>query len=98
MAHAARIQREAVAAIRSVGGTAGYEGDRPIPVPGSESRRWAPGWLVQLVGVDFFYPVDHVALMPEESAAAVPHIRHLTRIKTLFLVSPAITDGDLAYL
>src|ERR1700730_874133 len=58
----ARVQREAVAAIEKAGGWTAYEwqwrdGDK-IP----NGKPWAPKWLVDLVGADYFANVTNVVL------------------------------------
>jgi len=58
----ARIQREAVAAITKSGGSVNYnweEWKNGVLVPGG--RPWAPRWLVDLLGVDYFGHVTCVS-------------------------------------
>ena len=56
----ARIQRNAVVAIEKAGGSVSYDWERSNgnDVPGG--KPWAPRWLVDLVGVDYFGHVTAV--------------------------------------
>jgi hypothetical protein len=60
---AAHVQRDAVAAIVNAGGTVWYSGQsgRGKSLP-PETPPWAPTWLVEFVGVDFFVHVAGVNL------------------------------------
>ena len=60
----AHIQRDAVAAIRKAGGSVAYSWESGRT--GRRFRRgepWAPSWLVDLIGVDFFGHVTDVNLV-----------------------------------
>jgi hypothetical protein len=53
--HSVRIQRDAVAAIRKAGGLVWYDwqanaAGKTLPT----GRPWAPNWLVDALGVDYF--------------------------------------------
>jgi internalin A len=102
MVQSARVQREAVAAIEEAGGIVQYERrhwSRPNSLPVQPvSGPWAPGWVVKLVGVDYFDRVVQVALNEEDSAAALPYIRDLPHIRFLSLEAPCVTNADLEYL
>src|SRR6516225_2413481 len=65
----AHIQRDAVAAIRKAGGSVTYdwEFDNGKFLPGG--KPWAPSWLVDLIGVDFF---DRVTLVDLRQAPRLP--------------------------
>src|SRR4051812_18842713 len=62
IAHRARVQREAVAAIKRAGGHVYYDWERNDgkPVPNGKPR-W-PRWLVDRLGIDYFGDVDTVFL------------------------------------
>jgi hypothetical protein len=96
----AQIQRDAVAAITRAGGWAAYDwqwrGGKMI----SEGTPWAPGWLVDLIGVDYF---DHVTAVgfPETSGvtdATLAHVGSLTRLQVLYVNSPSLSDAWLVHL
>ncbi len=52
--HRAHVQRDAVQAIRSVGGRVSYSWEwiNETSIPGG--KPWAPSWLTDLIGVDYF--------------------------------------------
>jgi hypothetical protein len=99
----ARIQREAVAAIRKAGGTVLYDwqwrdGDL---IPGG--KPCAPGWLVDLIGVDYFGHVTAVGLYPDRTGsddAVLAHVGRLTRLQSLAYNSfdAEVTDAGLAHV
>jgi len=66
----ARIQREAVAAITNAGAEVEYDlewsNGKFIP----SGKPWAPGWLADLIGVDYFGHVTNVVydVVPSEAA------------------------------
>ena len=55
--NSARIQRDAVGAIRKAGGTIYYDKENSAERPGNR-RLLAPEWRVNMIGIDYF---DHVA-------------------------------------
>ncbi len=56
----ARTQRHAVAAIERAGGSVGYHsGWTHSPFPDAQEW-WAPKWLVDAIGIDYFDLVDSV--------------------------------------
>jgi len=57
----ARIQRDAVAAIAETGGDVNYNWEWKDGVPVPAARPWAPRWLVDLLGVDYFGHVTRVS-------------------------------------
>jgi hypothetical protein len=113
LARQARIQRDAVAAITKVGGSALYdwqfEGNRFRLKPGTNiiSNKvpgW-PRWLVDRLGVDAFGPVTQVSFRrlpraptPAESEEVLARIGHLSRLKQLTFINVPVTDTGLAYL
>ena len=54
LVHSARTQRATLAAITNAGGSVAYNWQctRGTSIPGG--KPWAPWWLVNLIGVDFF--------------------------------------------
>ncbi len=93
----ARIQREAVAAITSAGSWVEYDsewesrksnpGEKPVP----------RGWLVGLLGIDYFGQVTAVTLQSTPIDATFVHIGNLTLIKEMNL-SAFVSDAELAHL
>jgi Leucine-rich repeat (LRR) protein len=86
----AHIQRDAVAAIVKAGGRVGYDWDfsDAKPVPGR--NRWAPKWLVDRVGVDYFSRVTKVSFVYRASVtdAQLAEVGRLTRLKELYVIWP----------
>jgi internalin A len=97
----ARSQREAVAAIKNAGGTVIYdwEFNNGKPLPGG--KPWAPKWLVNLVGIDYFGHVTAAVahdLSAVTSDEVIAHVGLLTRIESLILHHSAISDAGLVHL
>jgi hypothetical protein len=98
--HQAHVQRNAVAAIKNAGGSVLYDWECTNGTYPPGGKPWAPNWLVDLIGVDYFGQVDHVDL----SVSSIPsdhlivQVGRLTRLKSLVLSGPCITDAELAYL
>ena len=59
MVRAARIQRDAVAAIEGAGGRVDYDWEWENGFPKNDGP-WAPEWLVDRLGIDYFGSVVHV--------------------------------------
>ncbi len=96
LVRSARIQRDAVAAIRrnAITNHVHYNRER-------EDRRgrtilaiWAPDWLVDRLGVDYF---DHVSKVTcyglGDSDAPLAEIRRLSSVDELVLFGPRVQDG-----
>jgi len=96
----ARIQREAVAAIEEDGGGAYYHWNwmKGSSNPGGEP--WAPRWVVDLIGADYFGHVTAVWLSQNSVAsdAVMEKAGRLTRIQRLGLDRSSISDTGLAHL
>ena len=75
----ARIQREAVAAIKSAGGHVDYDGESGAARP-FRAEDMAPRWLVDLLGVDYFGHVTDVWL-PTTPDGAIAKVACLTRLE-----------------
>ncbi len=93
-----RIQREAVAAITTAGGSVKYdwEWNNGNDIPGG--KPWAPGWLVDLIGVDYFGHFAAAELLFNRDEAPMASIGNLTRLQLLSVFESSITDADLAHL
>ncbi len=97
----AHIQRDAVAAIRNAGVSVTYswEWDHGRAIPGG--RLWAPSWLVDLIGVDFF---DRVTVAYTSSSSLRPtdttlaEVGRLNHLERLLLDNASVTDAGLVHL
>jgi Leucine Rich Repeat (LRR) protein len=96
LVRSARLQREAVAAIRKAHGDALYDWQlnngsySPFGEP-----PW-PRWLVHTLGVDYSGNVVRVAI-PSASEHELIHIGHLGRLRVLD-IDTQVTDAGLAHL
>ena len=113
VAHLARIQREAISAIRKAGGSIiydwQYDGAELRVVKGTnisinEVPGW-PRWLVDRLGVDWFGNVRlgrggerPGQLAPEVIHDALVHIGRLRRLRQLVLIMTPVDDDDMACL
>ncbi len=103
----ARVQREAVAAIQKAGGRVAYDwewknsdwirrGSNPVA---PNAKPWAPRWLVQALGVDFF---GHVALvnisLPDDPDEVMVHIGKLEGLEDLLLYGTPPSDATIAHI
>jgi len=98
--HRAQEQRDAVAAIKRAGGDVVYDWQRQF-VGLREPGPWAPRWLVDWIGVDYFGNVVEAWLAgPRIQGAeeALAYVGHLRRLEALWLGSPTMTDAGLAHL
>ncbi len=100
----AKIQREAVAAITTAGGWVKYDWEWSNRKSISGGKPWAPRWLVDLVGVDYFGHVTAVGL-PGAPVATIAQVGHLTRLQNFAIYSssnpyaePNLNDAGLAEL
>jgi hypothetical protein len=95
----ARIQREAVAAIRRAGGAVEYDWQRTSGKSTARDTPRAPAWLTDLIGVDHFGDVTTVTLRGATDAA-LAQVGRLTCLQTLELNSkqPPLSDAGRAHL
>jgi hypothetical protein len=98
--HEAQVQRDAVAVIKRAGGSVSYDWawKNGSSVPGG--KPWAPRWLVDLVGVDYFGHVTIVVSDPgaRSTDATLAQIGRLTQLEVLDLPESSISDAGLAHL
>ncbi len=87
----ARIQREAVVAIKAAGGSVEYDWESNKGKLILSREPWAPGWLVNLVGIDYFVndPVTDQGRV---------HLKRLSNLSSLNLHGTQVTDAGLAHL
>jgi hypothetical protein len=100
MVHSARVQREAVAAIQKIEGTARYDWERKDGCSLPNGKPWWPTWLVDQIGIDYFGHVTRVRLVATHqlSETELNHISHLSRLEELDLHRSPVTDAGLAHL
>jgi internalin A len=99
MVRSARIQRDAVAAIEKAGGWVKYDWEcsNRNDIPGG--KPWAPGWLVDLIGVDFFGHVTAVWFnRGAADDAAIVELGRLSQLQSLDLAASPVSDAGLAHL
>jgi internalin A len=98
----ARIQRDAVAAIKKAGGDVWYDwqwhNGRKTP-----GKPWAPEWLIRAIGVDYFGRVAGVSCLhrvsvPGYDRTFTAHFKSLGDLTDLDLSFTAVTDDGLANL
>ena len=94
MAHAARIQREAVAAVERAGGTIRYNWEWKNGKLKSKGKPNEPGFLVDFVGADFFGHVTDVKLSPNATDAILVHVGRLSRLKALDISGPWLNRSN----
>jgi hypothetical protein len=98
--HSARTQRDAVAAIEDTGRQFGYAYDWELRdgdiIP--NGKPWAPKWIVDHLGADFFGSVVRVDLGLEATNNVMGHIGRLNRLEELYLGGNQVTDSWLIHL
>jgi hypothetical protein len=97
----AHVQRGAVATIEEAGGSVRYdwEWSNGKSLPGG--KPWAPRWLVNLIGVDYFGHVTAVVshhMSAATSDAVTVQVGRLTRVQSLNLHDSSISDSALRHL
>jgi Leucine Rich repeat len=98
LVYIARVQRDAVAAIERSGGWSGYDWGWKHGDKIRNGKPWAPKWLVDLIGVDFFGSVVIVVLPDSGSDAVLARIGHLSRLEKMNLSFSPVTDAGVAHL
>lgn len=96
--NSARIQREAVAAIRRAGGAVQYDWQWKDGV-GVNGKPWGWNWLVDRVGIDYFghvTGVDFPLRSGIEAESALIYVGRLHRLQGLSIASSFVTDADLS--
>ena len=100
LVRSAHIQRDAVAAIERVGGTVHYDWQWKNGTYVGTGQPWAPRWLVDFIGVDYFGHVTYVlvTLPPDEVDLVMTQLGCLTQLEWLNLVHSPVGDVRLAGL
>jgi Leucine Rich Repeat (LRR) protein len=96
----ARIQRDAVAAIEDVEGSVTYDWQWRNGNYIRAGTPWAPRWLVDLIGVDYFGHVTGVVIFSSspETDAAIAQAGHLSQLEHLSLFQSSVSDEGLSQL
>jgi hypothetical protein len=90
LAHRARVQREAAAAIEQAGGS--LLNDRQV----NHDEPWCPRWLGDFLGADH---LDHIALVNLRSGnAMLVRVGRLDRLERLSLDGSLVSDSGLMHL
>jgi hypothetical protein len=96
----AHIQRDAVAAIKKAGGSVFYSWQWDHGHSILRGRPWAPSWLVEFTGVEFFGHVTGVNLEGSSGPAdtVLAEVGQLNQLQILSLSNASVTDAGLAHL
>ncbi len=97
LVRSAHIQRDAVAGIINANGQVKYNWEWSDGRAKIGGKPWAPRWLIDQIGIDYFGHVK-VASLPGDSDAACAHIGRLPRLEQLTLGGSAASDAGLAHL
>jgi hypothetical protein len=93
----ARVQHRSVDAIQRMGGSALYDWQfKSGPV--RDGAPWAPSWLIERIGADYFQYVTYVYLPNARSSEGLACIGQLDRLEMLMLGGPAVSDDGLTHL
>jgi hypothetical protein len=100
---AARNQRDAVAAIKSLGGEVLYDYEVGPDIINPYSPRPDPEWASRLFGVDLFHDVADVDVHGRDGGRldlreVLPRLPHLPRLRSLILMGGDIRDEDFTFL
>jgi Leucine Rich repeat len=94
----ARIQREAVTAIEKGGGSVIYDWEWNDGNSFGNDRPWAPRWLVDALGADYFGSVVLARCYGTGADAEVAQVGRLATLTNLSLSGRRVTDAGLAPL
>jgi internalin A len=93
----AHVQRDAVAAIQKAGGSVYYDWEWSNGNVIPEGKPWAPQFLVDFIGVDYFGHISS-ATIDGETDAVIAEIERLIRLQRLVFIGSSISDSGLAHL
>jgi hypothetical protein len=98
----ARTQRDAVAAIERAGGSVGYHTGWTHKQFPKVQELWAPKWLVDAIGIDYFDRVDSVGFYGNGHAVctdeALVHVGRLPGLRFLSVDGGIVTDTGLTHV
>jgi internalin A len=95
--HRARVQREAVAAIRQAGGQVGYDSEGDMDVLPKRTI-WAPRWLVDSLGIDYFSSVSYISFDKPGADEIAGLLARLPRLDGADFDESDLGDSGLARL
>ena len=102
VAHRARVQRDAVVSINKAGGSVLYNwqftGGTTAGTYQVGGKPWAPRWMVDFLGPDYFGTVILVNLEGCRTAEVLPSVARLQRLETLCLFMTDVTDEQMSQL
>ena len=100
LVRSAHVQRDAVAAIRTPGGSVTYDWARQPDRLISRLRRLTPRWLVDLIGVDYFgHPTDaRIVASSISTDDALREVGRLTQLERLDIHGLSPVSDSLAHL
>ena len=96
VAHVARLarnQREVVATVRAASTLAFYDWEYVDGEIDWEAKPLAPQWLLDRVGVDYFYNLAYVWFEGKVTDEFLDRVSHLNRLEELDLRGSTLTDG-----
>jgi Leucine-rich repeat (LRR) protein len=98
VARGARIQREAVAAIKRAGGVLEYDSGSSTNLKPQSRHPWAPKYLLEFLGIDYFAGVSGVYFPERCSDAELLFVGRLTQLQRLYVLPSSVSDTGLAHL
>jgi hypothetical protein len=93
----ARVQREAVAGIQKAGGSVRYDW-QIVEGHWIRGKLWAPRWLVDLIGIDYFGHVTGVDFRRDATDEKLALVTRLDRVERLHSAGDRVTDAGLVHL
>jgi hypothetical protein len=105
-------QKEAVAAIRRLGGDVRYDYQRSDATPSGyapAANSWVPEWLLAALGLDLFYSVEFVNMVhsgygknlrhnDKVTPEAMPYLVCFPKLRCLYLHETQVTDEGMRYV
>jgi Leucine Rich repeat len=91
----ARIQRDAVAAIKHAGGSVLYDWQFQKGRFNPNGKPSGPAWLAECIGADYFDNVIKVNLRNVGSDAVLSHVGQLARLDRLGLIYSKVSDNGM---
>jgi hypothetical protein len=92
----AKAQRDAVAAVRAVGGRVFYGAEWARKTPGAGPSETRAGWIEHILGVDYVDTPEVVILNLDNASLDLSWVGRLSHLKALILSGRGVTDAGLA--
>ena len=96
--HRARVLREVVAAVERSGGFVILDTDLGASPPAKRPPPWAPRWVVDRLGAEYFYTVDYAGIGETGTDEVAGQVARLGRIYSVHFNGTGLTDAGLARL